>query len=110
MSKNSLLLLLGGLVTLVSILGIPSSWKTIIFGVLGIIIIIITLLIRRDITTGALCMHLTEERQTNSYKQNGALQNKSNLNKVITEQKEEIKQKEIKVSSIDVETEQKEDA
>lgn len=73
MSKNSLLLLFGSLVLIVSFLGIPSSWKTVVFSVLGVLIIAVTLLVRRDITTGALCLHLTEEKHTNSYKQNGAL-------------------------------------
>ena len=73
MSKSSLLLLLGGIVLITSFLGIPSSWKTISFSVLGVLIVIVALLLRRDITTGALCLHLTEEKHTDSYKQNGVL-------------------------------------
>lgn len=61
----------------VSFLGIPSSWKTIIFSTLGVLIIIMALLLRKDITTGALCLHLTKEKHTNSYKQNGALRDNS---------------------------------
>jgi len=60
-------------VSIVSFLGIPSSWKTIIFGVLGVLIMMIALFLRRDIATGALCMHLAEEKQTDSYTQNGML-------------------------------------
>ena len=81
MSKNSLLLLFGGMVVAVSFLGIPSSWKTIIFSALGVLIIIIALLLRKDIATGALCMHLTREKQTNSYKQNGMLRDNSHNDK-----------------------------
>lgn len=80
MSKNSSLLLLGGLVVIVSFFGIPSSWKTIVFSILGILIIIVTLFLRRDIATGALCLHLTREKQTDSYKQNGMLQNDNHEN------------------------------
>ncbi len=98
MSKSSLLLLLGGLVVFVSLLGIPSSWKTIIFGVLGVSVIIIALLLRRDIATGALCMNLTEERHTNSYKQNGALHSKNNT--VNSNKKKEEK----KADSLDAKT------
>jgi len=86
MSKNSLLLLFGSLVLASSFLGIPSSWKTVIFSILGVLVIIVTLLVRRDITTGALCLHLTEEKHTNSYKQNGVLRSSgtetSNLEEV----------------------------
>lgn len=56
-----------------SFLGVPSSWKTVIFGVLGILIIVIALLLRRDIASGALCLHLTEDKHTDSYRQNGVL-------------------------------------
>ena len=73
MSKDSSLLLFGGLVILVSFLGIPSSWKTIAFSILGALIITMALLLRKDITTGALCLHLTEEKHTDSYSQNGVL-------------------------------------
>lgn len=71
MPKSSLLLLFGGLVVVTSFLGIPSSWKTIVFSALGVLIIVIALLLRKDIATGALCLHLTEEKQTDSYRQNG---------------------------------------
>ncbi len=80
MSKNSSLLLFGGLVVIVSFLGIPSSWKTIIFSLLGVLIITVTLLLRRDITTGALCMHLNKDKHTDSYKQNGMLHDSSYVN------------------------------
>ena len=80
MSKNSLLLLFGGLVVIVSFFGVPSSWKTVIFSALGVLIIIVTLLLRRDIATGALCLSLSKERHTDSYKQNGMLQDNSHEN------------------------------
>lgn len=73
MSKNSFLILLGILVVVSSFLGVPSSWKTIIFGVLGVLIIAVAMLLRKDITSGALCMHLMEEKQTDSYRQSGVL-------------------------------------
>lgn len=73
MSKDSSLLFFGGLVIVVSFLGIPSSWKTIVFSIIGVLIIITALLLRKDITSGALCLHLTEEKQTDSYKQNAPL-------------------------------------
>ena len=72
MSKNSLILFLGGLIVVVSFFGIPSSWKTVIFAVLGLSVIITTALLRKDMTTGELCMHLEEDTKTDSYTQNGA--------------------------------------
>jgi len=44
-----------------------------VFSILGVLIIIVSLSLRKDITTGALCMHLTEGKYTNSYRQNGPL-------------------------------------
>ena len=74
MSKNSLLILLGGLVILSSFLGIPSSWKTLLVGVLGLAVVVVALLLQRDIASGTLCMHLEEDKRTDSYAQNGAIQ------------------------------------
>lgn len=73
MSKNSFLILLGALVVLTTFLGIPGSWKTIVFSVLGLLIIVTASLLRKDIVSGAVCTHLTEEKQTDSYRQSGAL-------------------------------------
>jgi hypothetical protein len=77
MSKDTSLLFFGGLVIVVSFLGIPSSWKTIVFSIIGVLIITTALFLRKDITSGALCLHLTEEKQTDSYKQNAVMRNNS---------------------------------
>lgn len=65
--------MLGVLVVLSSLLGVPGSWKTVIFSILGLLIIVVALLLRRDITSGSLCTHLHEEKSTDSYTQNGVL-------------------------------------
>ena len=73
MSKNSLLITLGVLTILSSFLGVPGSWKTAIFSVLGLLIVIVAVFLRKDIASGSLCTHLQEEKRTDSYTQNGAL-------------------------------------
>ncbi|MCW9054535.1 MAG: tetraspanin family protein [Candidatus Pacebacteria bacterium] len=73
MTKNSTLIFLGVLVVFSSFLGIPGSWKMVIFNFLGLLIIITAALLRRDITSGSLCAHLTEEKHTDSYRQTGVL-------------------------------------
>ncbi|MEX0651977.1 MAG: hypothetical protein WD509_00700 [Candidatus Paceibacterota bacterium] len=73
MSKNSALILFGSLIIIVSFLGIPSSWKTVAFSILGVLVVTLALLLRKDITSGALCLHLTEEKRTDSYAQSGVL-------------------------------------
>lgn len=73
MSKNSFLILLGILIVISAFLGVPSSWKTIIIGALGVLTVAIALMLRKDIATGAICMHLQENVHTDSYVQNGLL-------------------------------------
>lgn len=76
MSKNSLILFFGGLVIIVPFLGLPSAWKTIIFALLGVGIVIVTLMLRRDIASGELYIHLQKDTKTDSYAQNGVLTEK----------------------------------
>ncbi len=73
MTKDSFLIFLGALVVLATFLGVPSSWKTIIFNILGLLIIVTALLLRKDITSGAICTHLTAEKHTDSYTQSSVL-------------------------------------
>jgi len=100
MPKNSSLLLFGLLVVIVSFLGIPSSWKTIIFSILGVLIITVALLLRKDITTGALCLHLTKEKHTNSYKQNGVLRSTTHTDSHSSETKS-LKEDAIKEDAVE---------
>lgn len=74
MSKNSLTLLFGVLVLLIPYLGIPRSWKTVAFSLLGLAIIATSLLLKREIVSGSMCAHLREEKHTDSYSQNGPVQ------------------------------------
>jgi hypothetical protein len=101
MSKNSALLLFGGLVVAVSFLGIPSSWKTIAFSILGASIIAMALFLRRDITSGALCLHLTEDKHTDSFKQNGALRDTNNKD-AGSEKKDDEKENEYEKSTTEI--------
>jgi hypothetical protein len=73
MSKSSFILIISWLIVLTSFLGIPSSWKTIIVSLLAIGIVALASLLRRDITSGAVCMHLQSEQKTDVYTQNSVL-------------------------------------
>ena len=73
MSKNSLTIILGVLIVVSGFLGVPSSWKTVIIAALGLGVIGVALALRKDITSGTLCLHLQEEKKTDSYAQNGMI-------------------------------------
>jgi uncharacterized membrane protein len=48
MNKDLILIILGILVALVPFLGFPSNWDAIVFTILGALIVIFVLLLRRD--------------------------------------------------------------
>lgn len=73
MSKNSLIIILGALVVLSTFLGVPSAWKTVLFWALGLGIIVTAAILRKDIASGAICLHLSEDQKTDSYSQNGMI-------------------------------------
>lgn len=73
MSKNSFVLTLGVLVVVIPFLGVPDSWKTVAFILIGFGIITAALLLRKDIASGEICTHLQEEKKTDSYSQNGMI-------------------------------------
>ena len=47
MTLDTLIMLLGGLVALVPFLGFPSSWDTVIFFVLGVLVVGLGITVRR---------------------------------------------------------------
>jgi hypothetical protein len=73
MQKTSFILTLTTLIVVTSFLGIPSSWKTIVVSLLALGVVSLALMLRKDIASGAICLHLQSDQKTDVYAQNGAL-------------------------------------
>ncbi len=67
MRKENTLIILGVLILLVPFLGIPGTWKTPLFMVLGAMVAICGLLVRSDFKSLA----AAKGKQTNAFVENG---------------------------------------
>ena len=70
MTKDVGILILGLTVAATPFLGIPSSWKTVIFVVSGLIIAILSFLLRGNLSLTAYSKHNKEERRTDTFAEN----------------------------------------
>jgi uncharacterized protein (DUF58 family) len=73
MQKTSFILTLASIIIIVSFLGIPSSWKTVVVSLFALGVVVLAVLLRKDIASGSICLHLQSEHKTDVYAQNSAL-------------------------------------
>ena len=72
MTKDVGILILGLVVVATPFLGLPSSWKTVIFVVLGLVIASLAFLLRGDLPLPGSGRYTGEGRKTDTFAENGS--------------------------------------
>ena len=70
MTKDVGILILGLSVASIPFLGVPSSWKTVLLVVLGLVIALLAFLLRGDISLTVGGKHAKGERRTDTFAEN----------------------------------------
>lgn len=74
MTKDVGILVLGLVVVATPFLGLPSSWKTVIFVISGLVIAFLAFLLRGDLPLPGSGRYTEGERKTDTFAENGSAQ------------------------------------
>jgi len=100
MTKDVGILILGLAVSALPFIGIPNSWKTAVFVILGLAIAILAFLLRGDLPLRRKGEHSDGERKTETFSENGtAYARKKVLDGILRQSSDEPHEKERKTES-----------
>ena len=75
MVKISTIFILGIVIALAQFLGLPMSWKNLIYGISGVLIAVLSFLIRKELHEVLRQLH-SDEVKTNTFSENSPRQEK----------------------------------